>query len=262
MEGSDQILSHTNVWAIGAVMYELTTLHRLARVAFNRPGPNGHGCPEIITNKNPEYSQELLDLIRHCLKVDTCDRVDLATLLFTTRRWIRATNRELARQRTDPNVPCEGERLYYKDNEINEMSPGNYIPSRLHQQLQAESGFWNPDVSVLRYPHFPPLELSDDGMDQQDEDAQNAREAERQIREMDEDAAERAMDEASMYPRRFQFHVTTQEDIDGVEMDVDDEPTVGQAPKTERPAHDRRFAAPGRGNINQFGRMQMGGGGY
>ncbi|KAI9877553.1 MAG: hypothetical protein M1830_003601, partial [Pleopsidium flavum] len=208
-QGRDKLLWWTNVWAIGAVMYELTTLHRAARVLFNRPDPSGHGCPPISTGKSPEYSSHLLDLIRDCLVLDPSERPTLRQLDLVTRRHARMTRDALAYLRTAPNEPIEEERLYYRDNEINEMPPGDYIPSRIHERLRRESGFWNPDVSVLRYPDFRPFENSDDAADDDEEEQEEGQEEEPEGR----------------FEQRFQFG-QGDDDEDG-EMDVD-EPTVRQ----------------------------------
>ena len=211
---NDQILWWTNVWAIGVVMYELTTLHRAARVLFNRPDPQGHGCPAIFTHKTPEYSSHLRDTIRDCLNMDPSNRTTLIQLRIITRRFARMTKDQLAYLRTAPDEPCEEERLYYRDNEINAMAPGgDYIPSRVDEQLMRESGFWNPDASVLRYPNFTPFEDSDDAGDEQDE------------AEMAEAEMAEAEEQESRYPMRFQFAPSTNEAEDG-EMDVDESTVV------------------------------------
>lgn len=246
---NDQILWWTNVWAIGVVMYELTTLHRAARVLYNRPDAEGRGCPAIWTNKQPDYSAQLCDTIRDCLNVDPSERLTLVELRQLTRRFARLTKDQLVGQRTAPDVPCEEERVYYRHNEINDMAPGgDYIPSRVHGQMMHESGFWNPDVSVLRYPNFTPFEDSDEAGEAQDE-AEMA-EAEGVEGEMEEGEV---LESRTM---RAKVQPTVHEDEDG--MDVD-EPTVvpggdGQTVRAnvERPAPDARL-----GGMNAFGRPRM-----
>jgi len=225
-------------------MYEMTTLHRAARVLFNRPDPYGHGCPPITTNKTPEYSSHLLDLIRDCLNVDPSERPTFHQLHVATRRHARMTMDQLAWMLNAPDEPCEEERLYYRDNEINTMPTGNYIPSRVHEQLRRESGFWNPDVSVLRYPSFRPYENSDDDADEQEEEEGGG-----EAQEEDETA--------SHYERRFQFRQSTEDNDEDGEMDVD-EPTVVPARRSEatvkRVVDMRPFAV----GVNRFGRGRMG----
>jgi len=248
----DQILWWTNVWAIGVVMYELTTLHRAARVLYNQPDAEGRGCPAIFTNKTPDYSSQLCDTIRNCLNMDPSDRPTLIELRQITRRFARITKDALAAHRPAPDVPCDEERLYYRDNEINDMPAGaEYLPSRVHARLLRESGFWNPDVSVLRYPNFTPFEDSDGAGDEQDE-------AEMAGVEGDEGEEERGW--------RFQFAPGTNEDEDG-RMDVD-EPTV--VPDRVVPDRDTEMAtvradgAPSASNgrfamrTNIFGKPRMG----
>lgn len=255
----DKLYFWTNAWAIGVVMYELTTLHRAARVLYGRPDPEGHGCPPIFTNKSPEYSSALRDTIRSCLNIAPDDRMSIIQLRIVTRRYARLTKDELAAHRTAPDVPCEEERLYCRDNEINGMAPGgDYIPSRVHERIRRESGFWNPDVSVLRYPNFTPFEDSDEAGD-----AQDAAEMEEEGEggEDEEGGGEgRELGQSSRYPRRHQVRPSTNEDEDG-QMEVD-EPTVVPRrdsetstvrPNRERPAADRRFGA-----MNKFGRPRMG----
>lgn len=259
---NDKLYFWTNAWAIGVVMYELTTLHRAARVLFGRPDPEGHGCPPILTNKAPEYSTALRDTIRSCLNMTPDDRMSIIQLRIITRRYARLTKDELAAHRPAPDVPCEEERLYYRDNEINGMAPGgDYIPSRVHEQIRRESGFWNPDVSVLRYPNFTPFEDSDDaGDDDLDGVEMEEEEEEEGGRDEEGEGEGRELGQSSRYPMRYQVHQSTNEDEDG-QMEVD-EPTVvpgrdGETetvrPHRERPAADRRFDG-----MNRFGRPRMG----
>jgi len=243
----DQILWWTNVWAIGIVMYELTTLHRAARVLYNQPDAEGRGCPAIWTNKNPDYSQQLRDAIRNCLNMNPSDRITLIELRQITRRFARLTKDALALQRTAPDVPCEEERLYYRDNEINDMTPGgDYVPSRAQGRLMRESGFWNPDVSVLRYPNFTPFEDSDEAGNVQDA---------AEMAEWEEGEPQGSSMHVQV-PSSNQVDEDEDEDEDG-RMDVD-EPTVVPdsttvRPDVERPAPDARLGR----TLNVFGRPRM-----
>ena len=51
--------------------------------------------------------------------------------------------------------------LYYMDSEINQMSPGDWRPSRYEVEKNPEENekFRNPGISPVRFPNFPDAQL-------------------------------------------------------------------------------------------------------
>ena len=116
----------------------------------------GEGLPEIHTHRNPEYSAELRRLIRMCLRPDPFLRpdfrqleMDLAAKLADMARISKllGANKDL--------TPQQSERLYYRDNEINSMQIGDFIPTRWNaRDVTEESGFKDPYVTSIRFPRW------------------------------------------------------------------------------------------------------------
>ncbi len=107
---------------------------------------------EIKTRKEPEYSQQLRDLIRDCLKPEPSNRIRLEVLhVYIKSRcksihktYKNAIDKERARFETDAL-------LYYVKDEINNMPTGtweNYDPEPKPVPEQF------PDQWPIRYPRF------------------------------------------------------------------------------------------------------------
>lgn len=110
------ILAHTNVWAIGATMFELMTLHRVHGFLLKPRGNiiNEEGIKPIQTNREPPYSLQLSKLIQDCLKSIPLDRPNVTELrakISTHRDAIVTLARE--REEAETAKPSEDERLYY-----------------------------------------------------------------------------------------------------------------------------------------------------
>jgi hypothetical protein len=145
-----KFLSTHNVWCLGKLMYDLMTLawpHVLDAHMDNLTTEeryygeyNEHAIPEIKTNKLPEYSSLLRDLIRECLHIKIGKRPNPEELVERTRRGLEAMVRSRQEEIRDPNGP----RLYYMGNEINHMPTGGAgLPMR------------RDDWAAFRAGHFP-----------------------------------------------------------------------------------------------------------
>lgn len=151
---SGRLSSYTNVWAIGATMYDLLTLHHVQRALH--PGEideDGEGLDQIRTGKDPEYSHALRHLVRSCLRPNPQDRPSIRDLRQTIESARLAFKQEGSRLRGDnQSVPHPSERLYYKGKEIEKMSPGRWVPTNPDRPEGDESGFRDPRYSAMKFP--------------------------------------------------------------------------------------------------------------
>ena len=159
-----KLSAHTNVWAIGAIMFELLTHEAVAYYLNDEEWTVNEVFKDIPNVRNPKYSGALTELIRLCLMPDPWDRPSIEELeLKIGARWqsisdAYATNPSLQRK----------DRLYFRGSEINQMPPGNWnywrpvmkdvpnpsdSPGRLGEVQ-------NPFTDRIVYPRFPTSELS------------------------------------------------------------------------------------------------------
>lgn len=130
----NKILAWTNVYAIGLVVFELCTLQRFTKTHSGYPDYEGDGLPPISTGKKEEYSYELRELIRECLRPATDMRPTTNKLLMLTR--LAASNWHAAYDlRKYPKHPIPEERLYYQENEIEELKVGEGSAGQFEKTL-------------------------------------------------------------------------------------------------------------------------------
>lgn len=152
------ILAHTNLWAIGATMFELMTLHRVYAFLLKVRGNiiDEEGIESIQTDRKPPYSSHLSKLIQDCLKPIPSDRpniMELRAKISTHRDAIVKLVRE--REGAETGKPTEDERLYYIGNEIKGAKTGDWQPhERDKDSNKSDDGFADPDLSPLQHPVF------------------------------------------------------------------------------------------------------------
>ena len=137
----------TNTWGIGAIIYKLVTLRRVYE-NYRNPGSDAEfPIGQIITGHKPEYSSELRLLIRNCLKERPRDRPRLKDIQRIIRNMRRVHSIE---------------RVYYRGNEIREMSPSkSYVPELHELQFDRRTGrsveprYRAHGESLLHRPRFP-----------------------------------------------------------------------------------------------------------
>ncbi|KAI9719435.1 MAG: hypothetical protein M1812_003506 [Candelaria pacifica] len=138
-----KLAAWTNVWGIGAVMYELMTLIPVRRIYMK-----GNGVLPINTTRVPDYSPELRNLIRECLNASPEKRVDLAKLNQITKRFLNKTKRAGIGQK---------EKLYYRGAEINQMPLGDREPMAYEKKYKPsailQTQFPVSSEAQLRIPH-------------------------------------------------------------------------------------------------------------
>ena len=159
-----KISAHTNIWAIGAIMFELLT-HELVDFYLTEDAWTVNGAFVAIPNaRTPKYSSALTELIKLCLMPETRDRPSIEELELK----IGAKCQSIVKKfEADPSLR-ERERLYYKGSEINQMPPGNlnywqplfgYVPRPSEPPDSQE--IINPFTDVISYPPFLQLEYGD-----------------------------------------------------------------------------------------------------
>ena len=134
-----KLSAHTNVWGIGAIMFELLTNEAVAHYLYNDKWTVNGVFTDIPNVRNPRYSGVLTELIRLCLMPDPWDRPSIEELELKIGARCQSITHEYA---ANPSLQ-QKDRLYYKGSEINQMPPGN-----LH--------YWNPVMSVMPHPSDPP----------------------------------------------------------------------------------------------------------
>jgi len=133
---------YTNIWPLGAIMYELVTL---VRVDDN--WSHISGTPAINTQRDPEYSSKLLDLIEQCLEIDPEDRPSLTELRRKTLKYAHITSNALSADGFDPT---DRDRLYFRGTEIDDLEFGERYftpslePDEMDFNTETSPGFQAP----------------------------------------------------------------------------------------------------------------------
>lgn len=171
---------YTNIWAIGATMYELLTLHHVKKALYpNEINEDGEGLAEIRTKKEPEYTDALRTLVRSCLRPNPQDRPDIRQLqkiITSSRSEFKLEGSRLRGE--DQFTPHESERLYYLGKEIESMKAGRWEPTDPDLTEGEESGFRDPRYSAMRFPDWRRVKKTDDD----DEDRSSSSDGERATR--------------------------------------------------------------------------------
>ena len=152
-----ELSTYTNVWGIGAIMFELLT-HEGAYHYLKDPRWTVNEAFTAIPNlRDPPYSGALAELIILCLMPKTWDRPSIEELevkIEARRKTIRN------RYGADPSLH-QRERLYYKGSEINEMPPrdlNSWKPVKMYvprpQDTQQSGDIYNPFTNQIVYPSF------------------------------------------------------------------------------------------------------------
>ena len=134
-----KLSAHTNVWGIGAIMFELLTNEAVAHYLYDNKWTVDGVFTDIPNLRNPKYSGVLTELIRLCLMPDPWDRPSIEELELKIGARCQSIMNEYA---ANPSLQ-QKDRLYYKGSEINQMPPGN-------------GHYWNPAMSDVPHPSDPP----------------------------------------------------------------------------------------------------------
>jgi len=173
---SHKMLAHTNVWEIGATMFELLTLERV-NYYYKELGNYGKLDAAALIKRYPY--QVLMTTILRCLEPEPVDRITIEGLQIIIRQEQESFVDPFAVQPKENSTnPDENDRLYYRGNEIENMPPGDWIANHSTPEDTKDSDdvYRDPSLSPLRYPVFEDeSDGSDDngesdGLDDEDED--------------------------------------------------------------------------------------------
>ena len=158
-----ELSAHTNVWAIGAIMFELLTHEGVAYYLNDDKWTINEVFKDIPNLRNPKYSGALTELIRLCLMPNPWDRPSIEELELRIGTRSRSI---LDAYAANPSLQ-QKDRLYYRGSEINQMPPGNWhywnpvVKDVPHPSDPTDSQEpKNPFTDDIVYPPFPSTELS------------------------------------------------------------------------------------------------------
>ena len=147
-------------------MFELVTLER-ADHWFDETGGLGALSSQVMLNaNNSAYTDQLIELIVDCMKAEPADRIEVKELHAQIKR-----HRDLIAKDYGSREPRNNDRLYYKGNEVNDMSSGDFIPlvGKIERPNLAEPlDFIDPSLSPVRFPDLGPAayDNKEDGLEQ------------------------------------------------------------------------------------------------
>ncbi|MCJ1467729.1 G2-specific serine/threonine protein kinase [Pseudocyphellaria aurata] len=158
-----RLSSCTNIWAIGATMYDLLTLHHVKKALYrDEMDDDGEGLAEIHTDREPEYTHRLRRLVRSCLRPNPRDRPSIRELqeaIRFSRSHFKLEGSRLGGE--DQSAPHESERLYFSSKEIAERSD-RWQPTDQDMTEGDESDYGDPRHSGMRFPEWGGGEKTDD----------------------------------------------------------------------------------------------------
>lgn len=154
-------------------MYELLTLEDRGSVNRKIAGVTEVGywgrmqqeaIAEIRTNRRPEYSRKLRELIRHCLRISPRARPTVERIHSNTSQHLAG----LVRAVENPDTGLrDGTRVYYMGNEINDMPIGqasiSYSPTEF--AISNDRKFIDPELESLREGRWDPINIVRHGED-------------------------------------------------------------------------------------------------
>ncbi|KAL9000177.1 MAG: hypothetical protein Q9169_001079 [Polycauliona sp. 2 TL-2023] len=127
--------THTNVWQVGACMYELIVLTGVTYDLVKAKN-EGRVLGKVQTHRTPEYSKALTDLVHRCLKIAPGKRPTLKTLgeIIESRR--SAFKDQWARGETVPEEAA----VFLDPDQIDGMDVGPFVKgSHIIYDLDADS---------------------------------------------------------------------------------------------------------------------------
>lgn len=171
-----KISAHTNIWGIGAIMFELLTHEAVVYYLTDDEWTVNEAFFDIPNVRTPRYSGALTELIKLCLMPEPWDRPSIEELeLKIGAKCQRIMNEYTA----NPSLQTQ-DRLYYAGSEINQMPPGDWnywnpvvkdVPKPLDLPDPKEPK--NPFTETIKYPPFPTSEL--DGPEEERGEVQETR---------------------------------------------------------------------------------------
>ena len=218
-------------------MFELITLHSVDHFLLPGAGNNNEGVAEIRSSRDPEYTNELREIVRMCLRPFPKDRPNTEELVTRLKEYRDVLKGYFQSPDENSLIPATDlDYVYYRGNEIDNMFQGGWEPSRAAAASGPETGFRDPSLVNVNFPKWPPIpDTTND--EAESDDSSIVVIAERRImagtRELDDDEEEKE--------NRMATEADSEGD-DGME-DVGDEEYEADVDIV--------------GHLNQFGRMRM-----
>ena len=142
-------------------MFELVTLERAEHWFDDNRGFAALGSQVMHKANNSAYSHQLVELIADCMSAEPADRIEVKELHFQIKR-----HRNLIAKDYGSREAKDNDRLYYKGNEIKDMSPGEFIPlaDKVERpDLSEQLDFGDPSLSPIRFPDLGPAAYQKEG---------------------------------------------------------------------------------------------------
>ena len=142
-------------------MFELVTLERAEHWFDENRGLAALGSQVMHKANNSAYSYQLIELIADCMSAEPADRIEVKELHSQIKRHRNLIARDYGSREAKDN-----DRLYYKGNEINDMSPGEFIPlaDKVERpDLSEQLDFVDPSLSPIRFPDLGPAAYEKEG---------------------------------------------------------------------------------------------------
>ena len=131
-------------------MFELVTLERAEHWFDENRGLAALGSQVMHKANNSAYSHQLIELIAECMSAEPADRIEIKELHSQTKK-----HRNLIAKAYGSREAKDPDRLYYKGNELKDMSPGEFIPlaDKVERpDLSEQLDFRDPSLSPIRFP--------------------------------------------------------------------------------------------------------------
>lgn len=152
-------------------MLELLTLYKIADYLCD-PKYSRNGEPiNIETNKDPEYSEDIRELIQECVRVSYRHRPNLDVL--QTRINAHLAQIQNAYEQADDEGKAKfrsDSRLYYVGSQINDMETGNWAPDDPKKKPKRERWPEGPPIIYPKFDDGPESGEEDDDSDEDDSD--------------------------------------------------------------------------------------------
>ncbi|KZF22049.1 kinase-like protein [Xylona heveae TC161] len=118
MEVVDAMSAWTNIWGIGAIMFELATLVPVVAVS-------NHNVADMALLESTDYSEPLRKLIAQCVEWRPTKRPTAQSLRLETQKYWQAVAQQLAVSNGEWDDHKDRNRVFYRGVEINQLSKGD-----------------------------------------------------------------------------------------------------------------------------------------
>ena len=243
-------------------MFELLTLHPVHHYLL--PGTGDEGVPEIHTTRKPDFSPNIRQLVRECLRPLPNRRPTIPLLLGMINKCREGVRNYFEPIRgPDKSIPHHYERVFYRGNEIGTMSTGEWEPSRAAAAMdpsEPETGFPDPSDGSLHFPKWPTFHPTQSEEIETDGGEVQVGAEPRSIGVEDAEDDEEEDEEEDMEEDREEEMVPEDVGLEAEDEDEDDDGDIimGEDDDDEDEAPDPKpLSYEAKGPMNRFGRFRM-----